>query len=852
MQPNYADSIAFLKRFHPGRRWVLTGIHPDKDFKPRTITATFDEKTEGDCSKWLHKQGETYNLYFVVNECKGFMLKKPERTDISKVWYLHVDIDPNTGEAIGDEQARIVDTLKGIRRPEIIPGKLPKPSIITFSGGGYQGFWPLAEPILIDGDLAKAEDAKLYNLDIEVKLGADHVHNIDRIMRLPGSINRPDEKKRAKGRVEALANVVIWDDEKYGLDRFSKANPVKAAATGSTLDIGGTGGSKDRKAINSNYQPPAEIKRIETLDALTIPDWVKALINVGYDSKCPKPGQELLPKQYESRSEALFAAICMMVKGKVPFDTIYSVITDSRFGIADSVLDKGNRIDSYARRQINRAIDESVHPWLAKMNERFAVIESWNGKCRVIEEQMDEGLDRTRIVAQTFDDFMNRYMNIMVNEGFNEDGKPIEKPLGLWWLKQHNRRQYQKIVFVPNQEVQDSYNLWRGYGCEAKTGDCSKFLEHLRKVVCKGNVDHYQYLIGWLANAVQNPNRPGQTAIVLKGDQGTGKGVFIKGFGSLFGRHFLQVSDSKHLVGNFNAHLRDCVVLFADEAFFAGDKRHANILKMLITEDMLAIEKKGIDVEPSANCIHLLMASNDHWVVPAGIGDRRFFVLHVSSEHKEDIDYFGEIDKEMESGGREALLHYLMHLDISKFDVRTMPKTEELQQQKLFTLPTEEMWWREKLAEGRLLPQNGSWVREIAEGDLFYDYLTFCRTSNCFRRQSKSSLRSIVMKYVKDFERYTAEATVEVMQPDGQKIMVERPLFYRFPTLEECRAQWDNHFGGKTELGNGKGVNEQYDMYKDESDEMFRWEVAVIGLDRSLKQWRLIAVSITLRSWIDS
>jgi hypothetical protein len=820
MQPNYADSIAFLKRFHPGRRWVLTGIHPDKDFKPRTITATFDEAKESDCSKWLHKQGETYNLYFVVNECKSFMLKKPERTDISKVWYLHVDIDPNTGEAIGDEQARIVDTLKGIRRTELIPGKLPKPSIITFSGGGYQGFWPLAEPIIIDGDLEKAEDAKLWNLDIELKLGADHVHNIDRIMRLPGSINRPDENKRKKGRVEALASVVVWDDEKFGLDRFSKANPIKQPGSGSTLDLGSTGGSAGRKAINTAYVPPAEIKRLDSLDGLTVADWVKALINVGFDSKCPKPGQELLPKQYGSRSEALFAAICMMVKGKVPFDTIYSVITDPRFGISDSVLDKGNRIESYARRQIGRAVDESQHPWLAKMNERFAVIESWNGKCRVIEEQMDEGLDRTRIIAQTFDDFQNRYMNIPVDCGINEEsGKPITKPLGLWWLTQHNRRQYQKICFVPNREVPEAYNLWRGYGCENKAGDCSRFLSHIKKVVCKNNDDHYNYLIGWLANAVQNPDRPGQTAIVLKGDQGTGKGVFVKGFGSLFGRHFLQVSDSKHLVGNFNAHLRDCVVLFADEAFFAGDKRHANILKMLITEDMLAIEKKGIDVEPSANCIHLMMASNDHWVVPAGIGDRRFFVLHVSSEHKEDTDYFGAIETELKSGGREALLNYLMTYTLKDFDVRVMPKTDELQQQKLFSLAPEETWWREKLSEGRLLPQNGTWVREIAEGDLFYDYLTFCRTANCFRRQNKASLRSILDKYCQGVERYTAEATVEVMQPDGQKIMVERPTFYRFPTVEDCRRQWDGHFGGDTNWETGKGVNEQYDIYKDESDE---------------------------------
>ena len=37
------------------------------------------------------------------------------------------------------------------------------------------------------------------------------------------------------------------------------------------------------------------------------------------------------------------------------------------------------------------------------------------------------------------------------------------------------------------------------------------------------------------------------------------------------GQHALKISNAKHLVGNFNSHLRDCVFLFADEAFFAGD-----------------------------------------------------------------------------------------------------------------------------------------------------------------------------------------------------------------------------------------------------------------------------------------
>ena len=53
--------------------------------------------------------------------------------------------------------------------------------------------------------------------------------------------------------------------------------------------------------------------------------------------------------------------------------------------------------------------------------------------------------------------------------------------------------------------------------------------------------------------------------------------------------------NAKHLVGHFNAHLQHCSVLFADEAFFAGDRSHESVLKGLITEETLLIEPKGVD-----------------------------------------------------------------------------------------------------------------------------------------------------------------------------------------------------------------------------------------------------------------
>ena len=62
--------------------------------------------------------------------------------------------------------------------------------------------------------------------------------------------------------------------------------------------------------------------------------------------------------------------------------------------------------------------------------------------------------------------------------------------------------------------------------------------------------------------------------------------------------HALQITHAKHLTGAFNAHMRTVLFMFADEAFFAGDKANEGALKGLITEDYRVNEGKG-EMPPS-------------------------------------------------------------------------------------------------------------------------------------------------------------------------------------------------------------------------------------------------------------
>lgn len=767
--PDFKESVDFLRRFLPGGPWTLTAIPENKlEIQAQTFTSA------AKLLEWLEER-KAHNIYFQVNPLMHAVSKKSAIADVAALSWLHVDVDPSKDADLAAEQARIKKLFT-----DELPAGIPMPTCVLFSGGGCQGFWRLRDPLPINGQVAAAVHGAAYNRQLELVFGGDHCHNVDRIMRLPGTINWPDERKRSFGRTPALARVLYFSDTSHDLSEFMPAAAVQSREGG----LGDYGGGTQLVNVSGN------VGRLDSIDDL--PEAVKpktrVLIVQGEDPEDPTA--------YESRSEVLFRVVCDLVRANVDDDTIYSILTDDRFRISDSVLGKGSGADRYALRQILRAKEASIDPALTEMNDKHAVIGDMGGKCRIISERFDAGLGRTRISFQSFPDFHNRYNHRSVP--ITTPAGPAEAPMGSWWTKHPLRRQYESIIFAPEREIPGYYNLWRGFAYDALPGrSCDKFLEHVNSNICGGSQELYDYLVDWMAAAVQRPDSPGHTAIVMRGRQGVGKSFFVKTFGALFGRHFLHISDPKHLIGSFNAHLRDCVVLFADEAFYAGDKKHEGVLKMLVTEETLTIEAKGVDVEVSPNCVHLLMASNSDWVVPAGYNERRFLVLDVGDRCMQKREYFKAIQEEMNAGGYEALLHFLRKRNLRDFSVRRVPETAALMEQKVMHYDLEEEWWYAKLQAGEVLSGKG-WPLYVFVTELQRDFVVNCAYWRS-RRGSVTSLGKFLSKAMPDMQTKRIGGVHRVVNVDGTEEKITRPRIYSLPTLSYCRNIWDLRFGGPYE-----------------------------------------------------
>ncbi len=370
---------------------------------------------------------------------------------------------------------------------------------------------------------------------------------------------------------------------------------------------------------------------------------------------------------------------------------------------------------------------ESYAQQIAGLNQTFFVA-PWGGVVRVFNESYDYELGRPSLTMLTSEGFRLMLKNRSVTTT-DTNGNTKRVPLAEAWLVCPARREYLSgIAMLPNQQTPlGVYNLYRGLGIVPRAGDYKPALRHILKVVCGGDKNLTKYVISWCARAVQRPDLPAEVALVLKGGRGTGKGTFAGWMLKIFGSHGMHISQPRHLTGNFNGHLRDCLLLFADESFFAGDKAAESVLKALITEDTLAIERKGVDVISAKNRLKVIMASNSEWVAPAGPDERRFCALNVSDCHRQDHQYFNDLIHHMENGGLAAFLDALLHADISNFNIRAVPSTKALEEQKLLSMPPLSSWLYARLTEGRLLSGDSAWKAKQRRDAICTDFAEFVK-----------------------------------------------------------------------------------------------------------------------------
>lgn len=324
-------------------------------------------------------------------------------------------------------------------------------------------------------------------------------------------------------------------------------------------------------------------------------------------------------------------------------------------------------------------------PRLGEMNKKHAFIVSYGGKPVVLAYVYNAAFKKEVVEFMSPASIEIIYANQSVQDGRLPVG------LGTWWLKHTDRREYDTVIFDPNQpkQIGKSFNLYEGMAVQPIKGNWWRTLRHLYKILSNSDRDKFLYTVKWLAWCLQNPGTRAEVAVVLKGKQGAGKGFIFSQMVTIFGAHGIHLSNRSHLTGKFNGHLANCVFMFADEAYYPGEKEVEGTLNQIISEEKILIENKGMKAVIQKNCLHIAMASNEEWVVPASGDARRYYINEVNNTYAKNqisdyhrTKYFDALWGEMACGGREAMVYDLLNLDLKGWHPRKdVPETEEYRKQ---------------------------------------------------------------------------------------------------------------------------------------------------------------------------
>lgn len=245
----------------------------------------------------------------------------------------------------------------------------------------------------------------------------------------------------------------------------------------------------------------------------------------------------------------------------------------------------------------------------------------------------------------------------------------MNTPFQSWACKEYDKIYFGEIpedcnyypMFMPNYDTCDVSDL-----DDEELALIQPTLHHIYDVLCKGNEDYYKYLCTFLGLKFRYPFDIERIPIVLAlyGDPGSGKStIFHYLFAEGFGLGYMgKPRNFEQLIGaDFNGETEYNLVSICDEIPpMKGTRDNAwNDFKTMVTDPRRPLHKKGVTKRVIPNYVTYFMFTNYKNSIKLDEGDRRFFMLDVSNQHKNDKNYFKALIQNIKSYS-SLITRYLM------------------------------------------------------------------------------------------------------------------------------------------------------------------------------------------------
>lgn len=223
---------------------------------------------------------------------------------------------------------------------------------------------------------------------------------------------------------------------------------------------------------------------------------------------------------------------------------------------------------------------------------------------------------------------------------FYEVYKKLIEKIKSTLLKENRIQKIDNISYLPmdykilKEEGKTYFNVYKkpsicNQEIKKVSKDSFKRIKELLLNLCNEKEENYEWFINWLSFIIQNPDKKLPTAVILQGEQGTGKGV-LKNLilDNLFGKNVQEINQS-HLESAFNEYLMGKQIIVANEVIHNENKALLpNILKNLITDPTITINRKFKKELVTRNFTHWIFCTNNDNPLKIDKDDRRYSVFY--------------------------------------------------------------------------------------------------------------------------------------------------------------------------------------------------------------------------------
>lgn len=227
-------------------------------------------------------------------------------------------------------------------------------------------------------------------------------------------------------------------------------------------------------------------------------------------------------------------------------------------------------------------------------------------------------------------------------------------------------------------------NLFQAPQIERLAGDPTPFLAHIAALLPEPG--DQRILLDYLAHNVKFPGYKIPWAPVIQSTEGAGKGVLKKLMTHAMGRPYVYFPNAKELTNSgsqFNAWMRNKLFILADEIKVDDKRDLIEVLKPMISEEMIEMQGKGVDQDLEDNFSNWCFFTNYKDAVPVSRNGRRYAVFYSALQSKADLiargmdqAYYVKLYDWLDGGGAAIVANYLFDYPIERGAVAmTAPET---------------------------------------------------------------------------------------------------------------------------------------------------------------------------------